>query len=129
MTGTETRQADDRAFFLKVQDATAAMFNQERFDLRLALYRDVSERPIEADPVEVVEVTAKRFGLNDTERSSVLQHLIRGGDLSQFGLANAVTRAAQDVDSFDRSVEMEGIGGDVVEIPKVEWGKLAGATK
>ena len=30
----ETRRADDRAFFLKVQDAVGAMFNAERFNKR-----------------------------------------------------------------------------------------------
>jgi hypothetical protein len=124
---TETRAADDRAFFLKVQDATAAMFDPERFNARLLQYREVSERQIAAtaDPVKVVEVTAKRFGLNDGERSSILQHLIRGGDMSQWGLANAVTRAAQDVESYDRATELESLGGDIVELPANDWKTLA----
>jgi hypothetical protein len=122
---TETRAADDRAFFLKVQDATAAMFDSARFERRIQQYRDAGERVIDADPVAVVEVTAKRFGLNETERSSVLQHLIRGGDLSQWGVANAVTRAAQDVESYDRATELESLGGDVVELSAGDWRKLA----
>lgn len=122
---TETRQADDRAFFLKVQDATAAMFDQGRFNSRILTYVDASQREIKADPVRVVEVTAKRFGFNDGERSSILQHLIRGGDMTQWGLANAVTRAAQDVESYDRSTEMEKIGGDVIELASSDWRALA----
>jgi hypothetical protein len=124
---SETRQADDRAFFLKVQDATAAMFDQRRFDDRLLHYRDAGKReiPATADPVKVVEVTARRFGFNDGERSSILQHLIRGGDMSQWGLANAVTRAAQDVDSYDRATELESFGGDVVELSASDWRTLA----
>lgn len=123
---TETRIADDRAFFLKVQDAVGAMFNQERFDKRLNQYRDASARLIDADPVKVVEVTAKRFGLNDGERSSILQHLIRGGEMSNWGLANAVTRAAQDVDSYDRATELEALGGDVIELSATDWRAMAG---
>lgn len=121
---TETRQADDRAFFLKVQDASAAMFDALRFNKRIEQYRDVSERIITVDPVAVVEVTAKRFALPDAERSSILQHLIRGNDLSQWGLANAVTRAAQDVESYDRATEMEALGGDIVELSGADWKKL-----
>lgn len=124
---TETRIADDRAFFLKVQDALAAMFDDERFLLRLNQYRDASEQVIVADPVKVVEVTAKRFGLNDGERSSVLQHLIRGSDLSSWGLANAITRTAQDAESYDRATELESLGGDVIMLPAPEWKVLAGA--
>ncbi len=121
----ETRRADDRAFFLKVQDATAAMFDQGRFEKRIDQYREASAKMIEADPVQVVEVTAKKFGLTDGERSGVLQHLIRGGDLSAYGLGNAVTRAAQDVESYDRSVELETFGGQVIELSPSEWKILA----
>ncbi len=122
---TETRIADDRAFFLKAQDATASMFDEIRFAKRIEQYKDVSERKIDADPVTVVEVTAKRFGLNDGERSSVLQHLIRGNDLSQWGLSNAVTRAAQDVESYDRATDLESLGGDIVELSATDWKQIA----
>jgi hypothetical protein len=124
---TETRIADDRAFFLKVQDATSAMFDQLRFEKRVEQYRETADRLISADPVACVEVTAKRFGLNDGEKSSVLQHLIRGGDLSQWGLANALTRTAQDVESYDRATEMESMGGDLVELKSDAWKVLATA--
>lgn len=124
---TETRIADDKAFFLKVQDATAAMFNPERFEVRLQQYREASEKAITADPVKVIEVTAKRFGLNEGERSSILTHLIRGGELSNWGLANAITRAAQDVESYDRATELEAMGGDIIELPAGGWRELATA--
>jgi len=123
---TETRIADDRAFFLKVQDATAAMFDVVRFNQRIEQYKEASNRmiPVGVDPVKVVETTAKKFGLSDGERSSVLQHLIRGGDMSTWGLSNAVTRTAQDVESYDRATSLEAIGGDVVELNKEGWKSL-----
>jgi hypothetical protein len=123
----ETQQADDRAFFLKVQDATAAMFDAARFAKRIEQYQAAGEKQIEADPVKAVEVTAKRFGFNEGERSSILTHLIRGGDMSNWGLANAVTRAAQDVESYDRATELEAAGGDIVELPAAEWKVIAAA--
>lgn len=123
----ETRLADDRAFFLKVQDATSAMFEPARFNIRLDQYRELTERKIDADPVKVVEATAKRFSLTDGERSSVLQHLIRGGDLSAWGLANAVTRTAEDAGDYDRATELESLGGAVVELKQGEWKVLASA--
>jgi hypothetical protein len=119
------RRADDRAFFLKVHHAVGAMFNAERFNKRLDLYREARTPAIDADPVAVVEVAAKRFDLNDTERTSVLQHLIRGGDLSQWGLANAVTRAAQDSESYDRATELEAAGGREIELAPSDWRVLA----
>jgi hypothetical protein len=121
----ETRRADDRAFFLKVRDAVTGMFDANRFNARLDQYREAGKRTIDADPVEVVEVTSKRLGLTEDERTSVLQHLIRGGDLSAWGLANAVTRASQDVDSYDRCTELEALGGDIIELSTSEWKSIA----
>lgn len=126
---TETRIADDRAFFLKVQDAVASMFNDERFKARLNQYIDASERPIDEDPIKVVEVTSKRFAFNDSERSSILTHLIRGNDLSKWGLANAITRASQDVDNYDRATELESLGGDIIELPAADWKAIAGPAR
>jgi Domain of unknown function (DUF932) len=122
---TETRIADDRAFFLKVQDATAAMFDATRFDKRLDQYREALGQKIERDPVEVLEVTARRFSLNEGEKAGIMKHLIQGGDLTRWGLANAITRAAQDVDSYDRSTELESFGGDLIELPSHDWKTLA----
>lgn len=122
---TETRIADDRAFFLKVQDTVGSMFDPERFMARIQEYKDADERLIEADPIKVVEVTAKRFGLNEGERGSVLKHFMQGNAFSQWGLANAITRAAQDAEAYDRATDLEALGGTVVELDASQWKTLA----
>jgi hypothetical protein len=49
------------------------------------------------------EVTAKAIiGLSENESGLVLNHLIHSGDLSKFGMLNAVTRTAEDIESYDR---------------------------
>ena len=61
------------------------------------------------------------------ERSSssgILDHLIRDGEFSLYGLANAVTRAAQDVESYDRSTAMESIGYSILSMSKTAWNRL-----
>ena len=63
----------------------------------------------------------QRFQLNDNEKDNILNHLIEGGDLSLFGLINAVTRTASDVESYDRSIELQRIGGKIIELPKNVW--------
>lgn len=118
---SETRQIDDRAFFLKVRDTVTSMFEKARFEKRIDKYRAAAERKIEDNPAEVLEVIAKRFAFTDGETDSVLKHLAQGGNLSAWGYANAVTRAAQDVESYDRSTELEQIGGDIIELPASAW--------
>lgn len=121
----ETRMADDRAFWLKVQDVVAAMLNEVQFKNIVSRWTEATKQAITIDPVEVVERTAKKFLLADSERSSVLTHLIKGGDLSAYGLLNAVTRSAQDVDNYDRSTELERIGTQILELPRQAWTELA----
>ena len=51
----------------------------------------------------------------------MLRHLITAGDLSGYGLVNAVTHYSQDVDDYDRATEFESLGGKLIELPAPEW--------
>lgn len=77
--------------------------------------RDAKEAPIlPAAAPKVVELAAKEFNIRQNESEGILGHLIAGGDLSLYGLANAVTRHAQDVQSYDRSTELEATGYKII---------------
>lgn len=123
---SETRALEDKTLWMQVQDATGAMFNQDRLNVRLDKYRAAGEKQFASRPIEdVVEVTATRYGLSMEEKSGVLQNLIKGGDLSAWGLANAITRTADNkFVSYDRATELEGLGGRVVELSQKEWDSL-----
>lgn len=123
MLSDDTRRKTDAALWAQVRDVVRGAFELARFDASLG----TADNKIEGDPVKVVELTGKRFGLSEPERTSVLQHLIRGGDLSQYGLFNAVTRAAEDVPDYDRATEFERLGGKLIELPRTEWEVLAKA--
>ena len=79
------------------------------------------------DPVKTVEVLAQRYTLNDDERTGVLRHLIEDGELSGYGLVNAVTHYSQNVDNYDRATDLEALGGRLLELPAQEWKVLAEA--
>ncbi len=121
----ETRMADDRAFWMKVSDVVSALLDEVIFQKIVSRWREAADQKITIDPIEVVERTAKRYNLSDGERGGVLMHLIQGGDLSAYGLMNAVTRMAQDVESYDRSTEMERLGPEILELPRQAWAQLA----
>jgi hypothetical protein len=123
----ETRNATDRAVWLQFRDTVKAAVTAEGFDDLVDTLTGAAQERIEADPVKVVEVTAKRFGFSDDLRSSVLKHLIQGGDLTKFGLANAVTSAANDEADYDRASELETLGGKIIELPKARWNALSNA--
>lgn len=124
----EARTADDRAFFLKVRDITKAALDVDLFRRQVERLQQAANTPITSNHLErVVELTAKRFALTEYEGAGVLAHLIRGGDLSQWGLCSAITRFSQDVGDYDRATELERIGGRLVELPSGGWQMLASA--
>jgi hypothetical protein len=57
----------------------------------------------------------------------VLRDLIEGGELSGYGLVNAVTHYSQQVEDYDRATELEALGGRLIELPVGEWISLAQA--
>jgi len=127
MLTDETLRADDTVFLLKARDVVQATLSETTFQKLLGKMKEAAGEKIEGDPAKAVEVLAEVLTLNETEKGGVLRHLIEGGDLSRWGIANAVTRAAQDLDSYDRSDELEGFGGRIVELGKAEWKEIAKA--
>lgn len=121
----ETLRADDRAYWLKVRDVVEAAVSEARFQELLAQMRlSATTEPI-ADVGHGVEVLAQRFSLSGDEQSSVLHHLATGGDLTRWGALNAVTRASQDVESYQRATELEEIGGSILAMTGPEWAAVA----
>lgn len=105
----DTLLAEDKAFWLKVRDLVKHTLNETTFEKIVNSMRESTDRII-AEPEKAIEMASKRYDLNESEQKNVLTHLIQGADLSSYGLANAVTRMAQDVESYDRSTELESIG-------------------
>lgn len=120
-----TREQDDRAFWMKVRDVVKGSMNQDIFQKVADRMRNAIDNKITGDTVKSVEVVQKRYGFNDGEKTNVLQHLIKGADLSQYGMVNAVTRASQDVESYDRATELERTGGQILELSKSDWREIA----
>lgn len=121
----ETLKADDRALMLKVQDTVKAVVDQTRFDKVVAMMRQAKDAKIvTANIPAMVELAGTDFGYTKKEGETILDYLIRGGDLSLYGMANAVTRAAQDVESYDRSTAMESIGYSIMGMSPEKWNRL-----
>lgn len=117
----QTLKADDKAFFMKVTDTVRACLDEVKFRLIVGKLQDTTKQGITGDPVKAVEVLANRLSFGETERSSLLRHLISGSDMSAYGLIQAVTRTSQDVEDYDRATELEREGGKLLSLPASEW--------
>ena len=82
------------------------LLNQMRESTQLALNMDNLE--------EVVKRAAAYVHITEAESVGILRHLHTDGDYTLYGLANAVTRYSQDVESYDRASKLEEIGYTVM---------------
>lgn len=120
----ETKEADDRAFMLKLRDATLAAIEEARFRQIVGKLEESAGAKITGRVQDVIELTGKAYDLNQPEQDSILNYLIQGDDLSLYGLSNAITRASQDVESYDRATALEGIGWQVATMPANQWKEI-----
>ncbi len=123
----ETLKADDHALMLKVRDTVKAAVEKAKFSQIVEQLREAAEKPIEGNPVETVEVLAQEFHYSKEESSGILTHLIKGGDLTAYGLSNAITRTSQDLNDYDRATDLERDGSRILNLSRTAWKKLATA--
>lgn len=123
----DTRAADDKAILLKVRDMVTAALDEGSFKASLAKMQESTEQKITGNPVVAIEVLANKLSVNDNEKGGILRSLIEGGDLSRWGVLNAVTHQAHTASDYDRSVEFERLGSKVLDLSPSEWKEVAEA--
>ncbi len=111
----ETIEADDYAFVKKLQDTVKAAVDEARFAQIVSKMRETKDVHLNTKDIPgIVEMVSSSFKLSDEESPGVMQHLIEEGDFTLYGLANAVTRFSQDVESYDRATKLEEIGYSIL---------------
>ena len=125
----DTLRTDDCAFMLKVRDIVRQAVSESTLRLVVDRMRRTTGFVIEGSPVRTVEVLADRYALNEDEQGGVLRHLITGGDLSGYGLVNAVTAYSQEVADYQRATDFEELGGKLLDLSAQGWRELAQSRK
>lgn len=64
------------------------------------------DKPV-SEPAKAVELVGKRLSYTKEQTAGILDHFIRGGQMTAFGVVNAVTSYAQAVESPDESYDLE----------------------
>lgn len=120
----ETLKLDDAAYWAKVADVVRNAVSETNFNRLLVKMKAASDSPSMPLPAEGVKELANRYQLSEHEQNSILHHLTLGGDLTRWGTLNAVTRASQDVESYDRATELEALGGTILNMGEAEWAAI-----
>jgi len=118
-------EATDAIFWEQVREAVRETLRDEHFQGVVAQMRASTQQCMESAPQEVSERLATRYGLGEVEREGVLFRLLESDELTQFGLANAVTRYSQEVLSYVRATELERLGGHLLQLSPGEWKGLS----
>jgi hypothetical protein len=61
------------------------------------------------------------------EENEVLKNFLRDSDFTRWGLGNAITRVANEIDSYDRAAELEALGGKIITLPDSDWKDITNA--
>lgn len=121
----EAIRADDKAFWLAARDELRNALSETQFETVVQTLRTTTEGAKIEAPIAATERLASAFSLSDGEKEAVLTSLAANGDFTRWGALNAITAAAQTVESFDRRVEMEEIGWSLATTSTREWERIA----
>lgn len=126
-----TKEVSDAAFWLQVKDIVLASLRPENFSREVDKLKIAAGLKIENfDLPEVVELTMKAVGVTgEAKKNSILHALASGNEgagLTQWGLINSFTRAAQ-ADEFDyeTSIELERAAGQILTLAPRDWKRIA----
>jgi hypothetical protein len=123
-----TRRLNDATIWSAFRDYVQGALREDVFRSRLDLMDKAAEDTFRLPaPDRVVEVLADTLELQQEEGTSVLRFLCEGGDFSRWGVAQAVTRASQEIASYDRASELEVVGGKVIEMAPTDWRAITAA--
>jgi uncharacterized protein DUF932 len=123
----ETRKQDDVAFMMKLADVVRASFDDENFEKLKGMTIDATTRKIKCPIQDIVEEVADRWSLSENHKASFLNNLIEGGDISQWGLANALTAVANKAENYEAATDLERIGGALMTLDESSWQQIAAA--
>lgn len=120
----ETKRHEDEGVLMKVRDIVESAMDEEMFEELVEALRETTKRGL-SEPEKTIEQLGDTTRLTEDEQSGILWQLAQEGDLTQWGVTNAITRHSQDVEDYDRATELEEIGGKVAAMGDKQWEAVA----
>ena len=122
----DTRRLDQSSYFSKMKDVITGMIcSPEGFRAAVQRFAEAANDQIVGSETKALDALALQLSLNKEEKDGVLRSLIKGGDTTRWGVANAFTDYSKSVLDYDRATDFEVMGGKIIELPTSDWQKLA----
>ena len=111
----------DELIYLSVRRSIRELFS--RFGEITQALRETTEIKVN-NPQKVINNIVEHYRLSETQKENILIAFGAEPEYDKYGIANAITRAAQAEESWERSLDLERIGGKLVALAAQEFKKL-----
>lgn len=111
----ETRQAANQLAKEQVKDAVKSFLNATYVQKVIDELEQVAVVEVQDVP-KTIEVVAKQLAYTETEAKGILDHFIKGGQVTAGGILQAVTSWTQEIEDPDRAFEFEASGLKAMEV-------------
>lgn len=99
----------------KTKDAVATFLDTDYVTRAIAGMETKAGTPV-TGAADAVKVLGRKLSFSQDESDAVLDHFIRGGQLTRGGLVNAITAYTQEIANADRAYEIEGRALEALEV-------------
>lgn len=99
----------------KARDAVATFINPRYLEKKLEEFTAKAGVPV-VDAAKAIEVVTNRLRLSEATGKAVLDHFIRGGQLTLGGIAQAVSSVAQTISDADSAADLEAQAVKVLDL-------------
>ena len=114
-------EISDEIVYLSLRRSIRELFS--RFGEIVLLLRESTEAKIR-NPQKVIQNVVDQYKLSEFQKANILMAFGAEPEYDQYGIANAVTLAAQKEETWEKSVELEKLGGKLVALPMEEFKAL-----
>ena len=121
------RKAELASLKSLIADATRAALDPKKHAEFAELIKQSEEAKVTGDPIEVVKRIGAENKFSDIE-TKIAEMAMQNEEPNLYGVQAAVTRMAQEVESFSRRVQLEELAGKLITLPSVKRDSLLATT-
>jgi len=108
----------DEMTYLSIRRSIRELFS--KFGEIIQTLRDSTEMKI-GNVQKVINNVVKHYKLSEAQRENILMAFGAEPEYDKFGIANAVTLAAQREKTWEKSIELEKVGGNIISLPTEDF--------
>ena len=116
-------ELSDEMTYLSIRRSIRELFS--RFGEIVLMLRESTEIKIN-DPLRVINNVVQRYKLSESQKENILISFGVEPEPDKYGITNAITLAAQREESWEKSVELERVGGNIISLPIEEFKSFDG---